>query len=463
MQEIKTKEDIYQCICSAASLGTLGLFVGSGFTKAILKEKAFNWQELLEKCCEKMDVEKEIMNSYGSYPELASKICKEYAEKNKKEYTEAIKEMKSKICNLTTVFPQEKIREEYSNYFEQLSVGWIVTTNYDTILESVLNGRAMSISPRDFFTKIEGMVPVYHIHGINTKPNSIVIKNEDYACLFRPNDYRQARLPFLIKESLVLMIGYGLGDINVRSAIDWSKNVYTNTSDEYDFPAIQLLYKEGRTQKNPYQIESGVYVVEINDIGTFFKDLQNYSIPYKRERDQYLEKIRNLISDFSIASEETVNAFIENESNYREYVVNFIASLKQEFGYIYISYYHFIQTVLDKMDEMSREYGAFAVYEKKLTIILDILEEVPFNHMPPAFFALMASALNSLVPMLGKYRGQAWDACRTWNNRKENIPEEIVEELKNIAGGNLEDYTYLSGLLKQIKQSPRDKEIEKLT
>ena len=39
MQEIKTKEDIYQCICSAASLGTLGLFVGSGFTKAILKEK----------------------------------------------------------------------------------------------------------------------------------------------------------------------------------------------------------------------------------------------------------------------------------------------------------------------------------------------------------------------------------------------------------------------------------------
>lgn len=40
------------------------------------------------------------------------------------------------------------------------------------------------------------MIPIYHIHGVCNIPDSIVITNEDYAYMFRPNDYRQARLPF---------------------------------------------------------------------------------------------------------------------------------------------------------------------------------------------------------------------------------------------------------------------------
>lgn len=63
------------------------------------------------------------------------------------------------------------------------------------------------------------MIPIYHIHGVCNIPDSIVITNEDYAYMFRPNDYRQARLPFLMKESLVIMIGYALGDLNVITAV----------------------------------------------------------------------------------------------------------------------------------------------------------------------------------------------------------------------------------------------------
>lgn len=68
------------------------------------------------------------------------------------------------------------------------------------------------------------------------------IHNEDYISMFRPGDYRQVRLPFLMKESTVLMVGYGFGDINVISAVDWSRNVYQNIIETCDTDIIQLLY-----------------------------------------------------------------------------------------------------------------------------------------------------------------------------------------------------------------------------
>ncbi len=51
------------------------------------------------------------------------------------------------------------------------------------------------------------------MHGIRTSPNSIIISQEDYISLFRPNQYRQQKLSLSIKESTTLIIGYGLGDV----------------------------------------------------------------------------------------------------------------------------------------------------------------------------------------------------------------------------------------------------------
>ena len=46
-----SREDVFETICKAARSNTLGLFVGSGFTKAVLNNnkfhKAYDWKELL--------------------------------------------------------------------------------------------------------------------------------------------------------------------------------------------------------------------------------------------------------------------------------------------------------------------------------------------------------------------------------------------------------------------------------
>ena len=93
--------------------------------------------------------------------------------------------------------------------------------------------------------------------------------------MFRPNDYRQARLPFLMKESLVIMIGYALGDLNVITAVDWANNVYTNTSGEYDFPIVQLLYTDNPKQ-DPYVEQNGIVILRFLILANSFWNFMSF-------------------------------------------------------------------------------------------------------------------------------------------------------------------------------------------
>ena len=415
------------------------------------KYPAYNWSELLEKCCEKMDIDKNIMKTKGSYPEIASKMCKQYSLDRGIEFIDAVRELKLCICELTMVFPDEEIREMYESFFDSLKLSWVTTTNYDTIVESILGGKALPISPSGCFTKISGMVPVYHLHGICNMPESVVITNEDYAYLFRPNDYRQARLPFLMKESLVLMIGYGLGDINVITAVDWSNNVYTNTSEDYDFPIIQLLYCE-EPKEEPYQLDNGIYVYEVSDINDFFEELIDYYDMYQNEYKKLNDKINEYIEVFFESSSQEIAAFIDNDDDYRNQTISFVSELPREFGYIYISYNIFIKAVIEELNERSRPNGAFEAYANKLSVILEILEKVPVEKMPVSFFVYIAEALDSVARFVGDNMGQSWKAQKIWNENKDKLPSDVVHKLMDFANANI-NALELKGLLKDIKIS----------
>lgn len=141
MKEIKTKEDVFKAICNASRLGNLGFFVGSGFTKAILENntyyEAYTWAELLKVCCEEMKINENILKNKNSYPEIATKICKEYSIENNITYQEAVRKMKCIISEKTNVYPEESIKEDYEKYFRNIPASWITTTNYDTVLENI--------------------------------------------------------------------------------------------------------------------------------------------------------------------------------------------------------------------------------------------------------------------------------------------------------------------------------------
>lgn len=86
------------------------------------------------------------------------------------DYRQACIKLKSVICELVNVYPEEEDKKRFQSYFDDLDINWIVTTNYDTILENILIGKALPLNPAGSFIKIKNMVPVYHIHGIRTNP-----------------------------------------------------------------------------------------------------------------------------------------------------------------------------------------------------------------------------------------------------------------------------------------------------
>ena len=465
---ISTKEDLFQTICNASRLGTLGLFIGAGFSKALLegntKHIAYRCGELLEASCEKLEIDKQLINTNGAYPELATKICQLYADISGKSYELAAREFKEKICELTDTYPDQEKIKNYGKWFEEISPEWIVTTNYDTIIESVLGGKALSIAPDRCFCNISGMVPVFHLHGICREPDSVVITNEDYTYMFRPNDYRQARLPFLMKESCVLMIGYGLGDINVITAVDWANNVYTNSSEGYDFPIIQLLYVDA-PKPAPYISKDNIVIYEINNLEDFFRELSSFMNGYNEKYDEKMKTMGEIVTYLNCTEDEHILDFIDNKDCSKDRILNFFKTLEPEFGYVYNVFFPFVRCVVANLDELSARRGAFQEYDRKLCFILDIFMSIPINKIPASLFGLLAEELNAVAVYVnsnGEYvLGESYSATDSWGRYKNAIPKDVIRELRRLTESSQSGYDNLRKLLYSIDSENIDSDFER--
>ena len=448
-----TRNEILRKICDASYSGYLGFFVGAGFTKSLLEGstiyEAYSWNDLLKECCKDLKVDESILNKKISNPELASEICKKYQENDttgKTTYEDAIGKLKATIAKKVTIFPEEEKEKTFSSYFSQIKASWFVTTNYDTIIESILKDKALPLGPDDYFFKKENEIPVYHIHGVRYSPSGIVITNEDYAKYFRPNDYRPARLPFLIKESLVLMIGYGLGDLNVLTAVDWAKNVYKDKGES--FPIVQLLYCPDSKKVDPYQDASGIWIVEIESISSFFDELIQEKKNAEKERSKIRRHIKNEISIFSNPSTRVLESFIKNKVR-RKVIVNFLSSLDREYHSLYLQFENFLHQVIALCRKQEEPYGAFEAYNDHLKVILDLLK-IPVRNMPVSFFSTLANELNHIAFYVDNRRGGSYSANETWTKEAPSLPSDMIAELKQYCASGLYCHSELERILGMI-------------
>ena len=454
---ITSREELFQTIGNASKLGMLGLFIGTGFSKAVLsgsnRYTAYKWKELLETACKETGVDFKQIDSECSCPELATRICSKIATIKEISLDEAEKEFKKTVCELVQSYPEKEQREKYENWFKRISPSWITTTNYDTLIESTLGGVAIPISPKGCFQNVKGRIPVYHIHGIYNEPEEIIITNEDYAHLFRPFDYRQARLPFLIKESCVVMMGYKMGDVNVLTAVDWANNVYSNVVDTDNLPLI-FLNRTDNPNPNPYIRKDNLIIYDITGIEEFMTELCAFLVDYDKEYQKYSEAVlQNIEYLCNMEESHIIEGFLNSPSNINILMEN-MKTLKPEFGYVYNSFFNFIREAIKILDKESREYGNFEPYNKKIGLILDILISIPVNKIPPAFFAMIASELDAVGAYVStgdkKIPGKGYTASKTWGERKHEIPKEAVDELWRFSRSGKYVYCNLPFLLNSI-------------
>ncbi len=426
-----SREDVFETICKAARSNTLGLFVGSGFTKAIFSNdtshQAYDWKELLKESCARMGIVRDVFNEGMPYPQIASTICHEYVRSQSVGLKDAERKLKMTIADLVNASPSKSTLTEYEEYFKELIPNWVVTTNYDTIIEQILHEKAFLINPKDSFIKTKDFIPVYHIHGSITDPESIVITNEDYTQTLRVSDYRHARLPFLIKESTVLMVGYSLNDLNVLSAVDYSQNVYTNVSSTFETPIIQLLYKQYPNQE-PY-INNDIVIQEIGNLSDYLYELIDYIKRYKSSIGKKANEVKKLLEFFTNADQSDISTFI-NDKNNRQEIFNKVKSIDFEFWYIYPSYMAFLNKSFSVLWDKAHVQNAFSYYSDVLDLLLDIIENIDYEKVPLSLLEYLINQFKEISYSIGETPGQSWAAKKLWDKRSQHIPEEFINELK---------------------------------
>lgn len=439
-------------IAEGVIYGNLGLFVGAGLSMAVMNRAgepvALSWPQLLAQCAMHFDTDFDTLYEPGSsYPQIASKLSRIIAHKNKISPEAATIELKQAISDLTSLYPDTASRETFGKFFHSLEPKWIITTNYDTVIESLLTGIGHSLSPEDQLLAPVGTIPVYHLHGIRTNPSSIVITQEDYVSLFRPNEYRQQKLPLTIKESVTLLIGYGLGDFNVLTALDWSRNVFnTNGPSSYPNDIIQLV----RTDKprDAAYVRDGIYIIEFKDLRTCLQEICDYVDDRKEESKRVTKRLRRLESKYANPTDDMIASFADDED-----ARNTILKNLNESKHSYINgFLELLSRSLDEVWRKARRSGAFHEYDNYLNILLDIIENVDVDTCPPALIQHICYGLDKVGYYIGPGFGEAKAAYRTWMKRGPEISRDTLNELQNISRLN-PSYHNLGRLLKKLKKS----------
>ena len=449
LPENPTRKQVHTFISDSASYGNLGAFIGAGFSKAVLNDDinkiALSWGDLLEGAAEKLGVDYNAIWKTGvGYPEIASSICKAHSKNSVCDYTQSISVLKREIAALTSWYPDKEKREKFSKYLECLSPSWIITTNYDMVIESLLTGKSIPLGPNDSLSSPDGVIPVFHLHGLRTNPEEIIIAQEDYVALFRPSEYRQIKLALTIKESTTLLLGYGLGDVNVLTALDWSKNVFKSEEVNYPNDVVQVLRKDNPTEE-PYRDKNGIVIIEVEDLSNFFEDFIDVRAEELSAKKKEQKALKDLADELDKPDGEMIEKFIDDEKFRSE----MLKTLSKFSIHLVSGFVSFLNKCIDETWVRSRPDGAFEGYNQNLILILDILTAFSISRFPPALFQTAAYGLQRVGYYVGDDAGKSWAAKKTWDNRKNELSKEVVGELKSIADQH--GYNYVKQLAKTIK------------
>ena len=220
------------------------LFVGSGFSKRYMGTE--KWDELLKVFCKEYsgnDFQYNVYSNqveekdyYGKQPSIATLLEKDYnntvltSEKYREFRENHKKELKNNSSALKIAVSEHLSYAKYDPVNEEIillrqlgkrSLSGVITTNYDTLLESIFPEYAVYVGQEELlFNNISGIGEIYKIHGSITKPDSMVLTSLDYTEFEENAAYLIAKLLTIFLEYPVVFMGYSLSDRNIRNIFE---------------------------------------------------------------------------------------------------------------------------------------------------------------------------------------------------------------------------------------------------
>lgn len=218
----------------------------------------------------------------------------------------------------------DKSKEEFNEipYIinNQNKIAGIITTNYDHLLEKLFVDFDVTVGQDNMLTSnTNNIFEIFKIHGSADKPNSIVITQEDYDYFKNKLKYLSAKLLTLFVEHPIIFIGYGIGDLNIRSILSeiaecLDKNQLEEIKNNFIFINPAFGEEECIKSKEIDFLDKRIIMTEItlDNFSELFQALGKIksSMPVK-----LIRKMQDMICNFIATTEATNNIMVGNINN----------------------------------------------------------------------------------------------------------------------------------------------------
>lgn len=386
------------------------LFIGTGISLRYLKE-SYNWDNLLKKIIIDLGMKEEDYfdikseNQYNGdydFSKIGSEIEKIFNKTLSKDRNgkfeninnEFYRLMKSSDLNVSrfkiyiaNIFKNCDLKEGVETELSFLkkarkNIGSIVTTNYDCFLEDIFEFTPL-IGNDILLSNPYGAL--YKIHGCATKPDKIIISNEDYDYFNDKYELIRAQLLSLFIHNPIIFLGYSVSDDNIKKILETIFSyVEPNSEQAEKIRKNFLLVEYEKGSDNNSVVEHDIVLkdnklIRINKIKTdnyerIYNALSNLQLPVSA---MDIRKVQNIVKDIytggeiKVAITEDIDTLKNNEKilaigskrtitvDYHtapELMINYFKILEEENSDIL--------RVIDKLKIQSQQYFPMYAFSK---------------------------------------------------------------------------------------------------
>lgn len=287
-------------IRSAIDTNRLVVFAGAGIS---IDAGVPDWRNLIEE----MKADINVPSNENDYLRIAQMY---FNDRQQKEYIEKIR-----LVLKHTKVKHNVLHEEIFN----LNPEHILTTNYDDLLDQVIKVKSLpfSIISKDYdFPYALNNKHLVKIHG-DLRDTELVLKEDDYIDYSRKHPLIEGFIKSVFVSKVVLFIGYGFSDINLKMIIQTVRNIL---GDDFQSAYLLDIDKNFHPVQREYLKKKGVRVINYYDAEN--TDGENYITSYLKGKNSLNQQYYKESTDLSEKGQTLFNfiRFIANYDRFNEKV-----------------------------------------------------------------------------------------------------------------------------------------------
>lgn len=400
-------------IAYAAVSNRLCFFTGTGFSKAVSNNKVPSWQGLLENCClltpRAVDLKKALFPDDGRNP----LSLEEAAQVISIELLKIGKNIHEEIAKIIENIELNGDNSVISSFLSSRACR-VVTTNYDKLAEELsgLDG-CQSLTPGLPIPRSSARTKIYHVHGSTDSPENMVVTSDDYFKFINGSSYFSKKLSTVLHENTVVILGYSLGDTNLKAII----SDYKGFSRSHVIGSNIFLVSRSsvdQSVKDYYAHCYGIRVIDSTEVHSFFRSLNAYLPSAEKCTESSVENIKKVV----FGKQEFTKGFLKIENTFYEIVssISAIGASIENPGVV-----RSMGKIIEYKLELTTEHNAWEQYEHlaRWLIYLGSILEIEGTSIEKVYLEAVFKSMTTMRS--GNYIGYSWHAYNSWNNRWSSI------------------------------------------